>query len=262
MKRSIARLVRVSPAMVVAMLALLVALGGVSTAAQIQSPQATEGNTAAEAKQQARRGPRGPRGPRGFRGRRGPRGPRGPRGFRGRRGPRGAIGPIGPAGAQGPKGDKGDRGETGPPGAPNPNALDSDKLDGIDSTGFVQGTGAVYSNQLVVPTGGSGVILAVPGWATARVLNCRNIPDANVQLDSFTGTAADPVNVWRDIGSGEPAQSQSPNLSSWSSPLQQTDHVVWYLSRGTGASTTTATIDVWAHATGSTCIFSISALVR
>jgi hypothetical protein len=53
--------------------------------------------------------------------------------LRGLRGPRGLQGAQG---IQGPKGDKGDtgapgaKGDPGPPGASNPNALDSDKLDG------------------------------------------------------------------------------------------------------------------------------------
>jgi hypothetical protein len=45
--------------------------------------------------------------------------------------PSGAQGPQGPAGEQGPKGD---------PGAPNPNAADSDKLDGLDSSAFLRST--------------------------------------------------------------------------------------------------------------------------
>jgi hypothetical protein len=39
-------------------------------------------------------------------------------------------GQRGPRGFQGAKGDKGDKGDTGAPGAPNPNAVDSDKVDG------------------------------------------------------------------------------------------------------------------------------------
>jgi hypothetical protein len=48
---------------------------------------------------------------------------------RGARGVRGPIGPPGPAGQQGPQ---------GPAGAPNPNAANSDLLDGIDSTDFLR----------------------------------------------------------------------------------------------------------------------------
>jgi hypothetical protein len=117
LKKYLARLVRVSPAMVVAMLALLVALGGVSTAAQIQSkPQAS-----AAAKKKVLRGPRGKRGPRGL---------------------RGLPGPIGP------KGDKGDKGDVGPAGAPNPNAVDSDKVNGYRANELVRGAVVTTSSTI------------------------------------------------------------------------------------------------------------------
>jgi Collagen triple helix repeat (20 copies) len=130
LKRWVALFVRVSPAMVVAMLALFVALGGVSTAAQINSPQASDSTSAQAAKQQVRRGPRGPRGPRGF---------------RGRRGLRGLTGAAGPQGPQGPQGTQ------GPAGSPDTPAqvlsklqevdgtgsnLDADQIDGLDSSAF------------------------------------------------------------------------------------------------------------------------------
>jgi hypothetical protein len=133
LKKWVARLVRVSPAMIVAMLALLVALGGVSTAAQINSPQASDSTEAKAAKQQIRRGPRGKRGPRGL---------RGPRGF------------TGAAGQQGPQGIQGIQGIQGPPGAPNPNAVDSDQVDGNHASDLIRvarmSTGATTA---IVPAG-------------------------------------------------------------------------------------------------------------
>ena len=109
MKTGLGHLVRISPAMVVAMLALLVALGGVSTAAQIGSrPQAHDATAAREA-------PR-PRGPRGPRGKPGPRGLRGPAGLQGDSGIQGAQGPQGTQGAQGERGERGIPGAQGPPG--------------------------------------------------------------------------------------------------------------------------------------------------
>jgi Collagen triple helix repeat (20 copies) len=83
-----------SPAMVVALMALFVALGGTGYAASgalsdDSSPQATV----------ARRGRRASN--------------RGPRGFRGFRGATGATGPAGPAGAQGTQGTQGPAGPAG-----------------------------------------------------------------------------------------------------------------------------------------------------
>jgi hypothetical protein len=90
------RAVRMTPALIVAMLALFVALGGASTAAELSRPQASV------AKPKVLRGPRGPRG------RPGPAGPKG------ETGPAGATGPSGAPGLKGDKGDKGDTGLQGP----------------------------------------------------------------------------------------------------------------------------------------------------
>jgi hypothetical protein len=88
-RKLLARIVRVSPAMVVALLALFVALGGVSTAAQIVRPQASE---AKKKPKKVLRGPRGKRGPRGLRGLRGLPGPKGDKGDKGDAGAAGAAG--------------------------------------------------------------------------------------------------------------------------------------------------------------------------
>jgi hypothetical protein len=73
-----------SPAMVVALIALFVALGGTGYAATTLSASGSDSATVA-----ARRHRRSLRGPRGFRGKRGPQGP---------------VGPVGPQGPQGPQG--------------------------------------------------------------------------------------------------------------------------------------------------------------
>lgn len=54
--------------------------------------------------------------------------------------PAGARGAQGPQGPQGLPGVAGQQGATGPAGAPNPNAEDSDKLDGLDSSAFASRT--------------------------------------------------------------------------------------------------------------------------
>jgi Collagen triple helix repeat (20 copies) len=84
-----------SPAMVVALIALFVALGGTGYAATTLTDN---GNSAAAT---AKRHRRSLRGPRGFRGKTGPQGPVGPQGPQG---PQGTQGPQGPQGAQGPAG--------------------------------------------------------------------------------------------------------------------------------------------------------------
>jgi hypothetical protein len=126
-----------SPAMVVAVVALSVALGGTGYAAsslvlssspKVGSPS-TRQAVVNDGDDSGPAGPHGPRGLTGKTGRRGPSGPRGsvgavgaagPAGATGGAGPTGAIGPIGPQGVKGDPGPKGDRGQTGPVGAPGP----------------------------------------------------------------------------------------------------------------------------------------------
>lgn len=106
---------RLSPSLVLASIALVVALGGTATAAGVSyvtSKQIRNGtiqladiSKRAKAKLRGRRGPAGPRGPAGSpassQGLPGPEGPAGPAG------PAGPQGPTGPAGAQGPSGSAG-----------------------------------------------------------------------------------------------------------------------------------------------------------
>ena len=94
----------------------------------------------------------------------GPEGERGPQGERGSQGERGGKGEPGPQGLQG---------ADGPPGEPNPNALDSEKLDGIDSTAFVQGAGRIHQRR-VHPTS---------AWPSSRAF----------RASGCCGKAADPT---------------------------------------------------------------------
>jgi hypothetical protein len=93
-----------SPALVIALIALFVALTGTGTAGDIARRTTTAAVSAGQAVGLVKRGPRGPRGPRGF---------------RGLPGPKGDAGAKGDPGAKGDKGDpgaKGDKGDTGSPG--------------------------------------------------------------------------------------------------------------------------------------------------
>lgn len=109
---------RLSPSLVLASIALVVALGGTATAAGVSyvtSKQIRNGtiqladiSKRAKAKLRGRRGPAGPRGPVGSpASSQGLQGPEGPAGPTGPTGPAGPQGPTGPAGAQGPSGSAG-----------------------------------------------------------------------------------------------------------------------------------------------------------
>lgn len=111
-----------SPAMIVAIVALVFATTGSAIAAKqlITGREIARGTiTASNLARSARRslaGPRGSRGPEGAPGAEGLLGPQGPAGSAGEKGPQGAKGDTGPAGErgqQGPTGPQGVRGATG-----------------------------------------------------------------------------------------------------------------------------------------------------
>lgn len=109
-----------SPAMIVAIVALMVALSGSTYAATQFSGSQIKNGTVTKAKlhksvqrQLAKADRPGPRGARGLRGLPGEAGPMGPQGERGAVGP---AGPLGPAGARGERGLDGFSGPAGPAG--------------------------------------------------------------------------------------------------------------------------------------------------
>jgi hypothetical protein len=205
LKKYFARLVRVSPAMVVAMLALLVALGGVSTAAQIQSkPEAS----AAKKKPKVLRGPRGKRGPRGL---------------------RGPIGPVGPQGLQGPQG------ATGPAGAPNPNAVNSDKLDNLDSTAFARGPSTLKRQIAADISLGFHEVAAAPGVGIVQA-SCgfSNIPFA------YKNTSGAAQNVVQERAGGYTEfENLANNATTAATPASEPNGVTYHVSPAAGGDTTT-----------------------
>jgi hypothetical protein len=254
MRKGIARFLRQSPALVVAMIALFVALSGTAvatTSALITGAQIMNNSiTGADVKNKSLAAA-------DFKG-----SLRGPRGVAGPAGAAGPQGTQGPHGAQGPQGPQGPQGETGPPGAPNPNAVNSDKLDNIDSSGFVQGEGKAYVGRIVLPASNpfpNDTILVVPGFATLRALNCQ-AGGANASLVNFD-QARGTFSGWRDIGAADPNFVSSPGLVSWGSPFQTTERTTWHLSVGTEANAEAATIDLFTHTDGSNCFYSATAHV-
>jgi hypothetical protein len=145
LRKVLARFVRQSPALVVAMLALFVALTGTAvatTSALITGKQIKNSSiTGADVKNKSLTA----------------------KDFKGSvRGARGPVGPSGPAGAQGPAGPQGPQGGTGPSGSPDTptqvrdklvtvdgegSGVDADTVDGISSLGFMHGNGGAQRGQ-------------------------------------------------------------------------------------------------------------------
>jgi hypothetical protein len=110
-------------------------------------------------------------------------------GATGARGATGATGPAGPAGPQGPAGTpngytkdeanaaflaRGDR------------AADADKLDGIDSSGFIQGAGGIGIGHLDLNPNTTDATLANLGTSAHLVASCSasNVPTLKVVADA------------------------------------------------------------------------------
>lgn len=160
---------RPSPAMVVALIALFVALAGAGYAA-VTLPRNSVG--AAQLKKGAVTPPKVAKKTIAlFRGQRGLRGLAGARGPQGSQGLTGAQGPAGPPGAQGPAGPAGPTGPTGPAGAP------ATKL-----------FAAVAATGVLEPTQASGVTSAAKlGTGTYEV-----IFNQNVRACAYAATIGDP----------------------------------------------------------------------
>jgi hypothetical protein len=166
LRNAVARFVRQSPALVVAMLALFVAMSGTAIAAGqalITGKQIKNSSiTGADVKNKSLTA----------------------RDFKGSvRGPRGL---------QGPKGDKGDKGDTGAPGAPNPNAANSDKLDGLDANQIIRGT-TEGSNDSINIAGTS--LTAAPTTLNDATIN---VPQAGSVLVSWS--------AWQECAGAEIAE--------------------------------------------------------
>ena len=72
---------------------------------------------------------------------------------------------------------------------------DANKLDGIDSTGLVQGRGELLSNRIVrTPGAPIADLLVVPGLGTFRA-----ICDSNVAFVQYQNTTGGPIDVWHSV---------------------------------------------------------------
>jgi hypothetical protein len=177
LKKLLARLVRQSPAMIVAMLALFVALTGTAvatTSALITGKQIKNSSiTGADVKNKSLTA-------RDFRG--SVRGPRGLRGLTGATGAPGAKGDKGDAGATGAQGTKGDKGDTGDRGPSDAYVAESD--------GFAAPPRSI---SVTVPAGSYAVNAKVatfnPSGGTLNNPHCgMNSPDTGANDSNFGGT--------------------------------------------------------------------------
>jgi len=195
---------RFTPALIVAMISLAVALSGTAvagTAKLITGSQIANGTiTLADIHSSAKSALKGQRGATGA------QGPVGAPGAQGPVGPLGAQGPVGPQGAIGAKGEKGDKGDKGE---------DADEEYGVAYVRVQRGTGgqtpwATYSTELGSPvgdtTGGSFRFTC-----TAAQEPCKVSVVAKVLSDSSTESGKVYPRVLLYQG-GDPDSGSAPEL--------------------------------------------------
>jgi hypothetical protein len=155
---------RPSPALIIAVIALIVALGGtaaaepVITAAKklVTSRDIRDGTIKTKDLARATR--------------RQLRGSAGPAGAKGDPGGTGPAGPGGPAGGQGPKGDKGDKGDTGDKGDAGEDGTDA-TINGVAAGGALSGT---YPNPSIAAGAITPDAFSPSAFPTARARSTAN----------------------------------------------------------------------------------------
>jgi hypothetical protein len=148
-----------------------------------------------------------------------------------------------------------------PPLQVNSNALianlNADTLDGIHSTGFVQGTGRVVQSRLTEPvSSGNAVLLTLPGFGTVEA-SCSNPGFRIFWRNSLSGTALD---VWWTFGATTQYLNLAPTLGTYMGPFDtNTDTLLTFVA---GSDEHTVTGTATAHWSPGGCVFLSRAVVQ
>ena len=168
----------------------------------------------------------------------------------GAQGPKGDPGAPGQPGANGQPGDKGEPGEKGEKGETGTvdtsqfydkstsdgrflglgaKAADADQLDGIDSSGFVQGKGKLYFNRKTFSVSSGNTVLAVPGWGS--FLAAGNATSTHTHQHLFRNDSGEALSVYTDTGGGDPTTGVLDDGQARATPIQGADLVHWFIVR-------------------------------
>jgi hypothetical protein len=142
-----------------------------------------------------------------------------------------------PAGPQGPQGPTG--------------TVDTSNFftKGQSEDRYLQGSGRVLAGRLITPLNPAGlpVVLDVPGIVTVRELNCQ-AGGANV---TFSNPSIGTTDVWYSNDTGY----AGTNWASVNSPFAATGTQTLHIGKGSGPGATILTVTVSTQATGSDCRF-------
>jgi hypothetical protein len=144
--------------------------------------------------------------------------------------------------------------------------LNADKLDGINSGGFVMGKGAhIVSGRITTPIDTTccpeHTFLTVPNFGTLEG-QC-----AQFNLGTYVGFHHTDGNDWEALerydGSNPVIVNQTGSFTQLTSADNTPDHFTAELARGTGSSAITATIDVYTtYDQTNGCVFEAQAVVN
>jgi len=205
------------PGLTVALIALIVALGGAAFAS-------SDSGSATASKAKAKRGPTGPRGPKGA---------------------TGPAGPAGPAGAQGPAGAAGAKGDSGAPGA-------AGKTGATGATGAAGATGAVGATGATGAAGATGATGATGEPWTPN----SELPSGAIETGAwaFAGSTSDtngirvpisfPIKLAEELEASKVHYSTEPSFSTACEgvanfPKPKPDNLCVYVNNGDPVSGTT-----------------------
>jgi Collagen triple helix repeat (20 copies) len=193
------RRIRITPSMVIAILALVFAATGGAFAATGGGSAPHTTAAAAKSKAKTKAGPRGPAGPAGKNGATGPAGAQGPTGAAGTAGAKGETGASGTAGAQGEKGPAGPAGTTGAPGAIGPKGEPWTPNSTLPTNATETGAWAVQRNNATTFTSISFTVKLPAALDAAKVHVIKfhegqgeSSPSPAITAGECTGTVAAP----------------------------------------------------------------------
>jgi hypothetical protein len=169
--------------------------------------------------------------------------------LKGAAGAAGAKGATGPAGPTGPKGDTGPQGPAGTPDGytkgeadgrflgTGAKAADAEKLDGIDSTGFIQGSGGTsYNFGFLADDATSGTFLTLPDIGHISVTCTGATESMSFKVFNDSGQTIDQnYSVTRNATASIVGGGQIADGASFDTNLGTTDsQAVLQLSRRSG----------------------------
>jgi hypothetical protein len=167
----------------------------------------------------------------------------------------GATGPAGPQGATGPAGSKGEPGVKGETGTVDTsNFYDKSETEERFAKGNAT-LGATRTKTALNPP--SPVhLFEIPGVASVIELNCQS-SGANAEVGNLSkGSTTD---IWASRLNNPPIYIET-NWVSVNTPFEKTGETTFHVGSGTGSSSHIYTINVTTEATGSECIFGVTAL--